>query len=142
MLEEQPQLPGTDKRRQQLVEHRKRDPRFVAEPGHAAIARVEPGRVTRRRGQGVMPQVVRTDAIAEFTVTARAAESLDPWVLVGRDGLRGDLPADPVGRLGADDPQPCPARGERCGAPAESSPDDDDVGRSFTVACGPLGGNA
>ena len=92
-------------------EDRQGDAGLVAEPRDASPARVEEGVGQGLGGQRIMPPVVVADPLAERLVARVAAELLDPGMLVGRHGLRGELAADPVGGLGHDDasaPAPAP----------------------------------
>jgi hypothetical protein len=47
-----------------------------------------------------MVAVVAPHAVAKPAITRGAAELLDPRVLIGRHGLAGELPADPIGFFG------------------------------------------
>ena len=91
-------------------QHGQGDPRLVAELRDAAVAGVERSRLAGLGGQGVMAAVILADAPPQGPVGGIDAELLDPGVFVGRDGLRGELAADPVGRLGQDDGAARPAR--------------------------------
>src|SRR5262249_50733547 len=68
------------------------------------------------------------DAGAELAVGLRAAALLDPGVLVRRNALRGELPADPVVLLGEDHLEPVAGRRQGARDPADTAADDDCVG--------------
>ena len=130
--------PPLDVRRQHRFEHRQRDARLVVRretlpsPGLRCALRA------RLRGQRVVVAVVVADAVAVGAVAPRAAERLDPGVLVGRDGLRGELAADPVGLLGHHHAQAVAQRGQRGGAAAGAAADDRHVAaHSRGAAAGP-----
>ena len=91
-----------------------------------------------------MVAIVIADALPECPVRCTRAELLDPGMLVGRDGLGGELAADPVGRLGQYDRAAGPKRGQRRGAAPEAAPHDHhirgDLGlsqRGWACACRP-----
>src|SRR5688572_12544816 len=68
--------------------------------------------------------VVSANGAAIVPVGSRAAERFDPRVLVWRNSLRGDLPADPVGFFGQDDPlsvSECGKRGGDAAKPAANN---------------------
>ncbi len=75
-----------------------------------------------------MPAIVGTDAVAETTIGARAAERFDPGMLVGRNRLLGKLAADPVGFLGHHDRLAGAGGRQGRGAPADAAAKDDDIG--------------
>ena len=59
-------------------------------------------------------------------------------MLVGRNGLGGQLSADPVGVFRQDHPQAGAAGRERRGAAAEAPADDDEIGGPLNRAIRPL----
>ena len=114
-------------RRHHLVEHRNRDPRIVAEPAHPTVAWVEHAACTSLGGERQMGAIVVPDAASERPVAGRGAELLDPRVLIRRDCLVRQLPPDPMGLLGQDDPAPEPRGCQRRRTRAQPTPDDREV---------------
>jgi hypothetical protein len=74
---------------------------------------------------------VVADAVAQPPVRRRAADLLDPRVLIGWDTLCRQLPAEPVVLLGQHDPVSAPRHRQCGGDAAEASPDDEDVNLPF-----------
>lgn len=74
-----------------------------------------------------MGAIVVPDAASERPVAGRGAELFDPWVLIRRDHLVGQLPPDPMGLLGKDDPATEPRGRQRRRTRAQPTPDDRDV---------------
>ena len=70
--------------------------------------------------------MVRADPVAQCAIACRATVSLDPGMLVGRDRLARDLPAEPVGRLGHRWAS-AGGRGERRGNAAQAAAGHQDV---------------
>ena len=52
-----------------------------------------------------MAQIVFANLLAQVQIALRGATGLDPGILVGRNGLRGELAAYPIRLLSQDDPQ-------------------------------------
>ena len=124
----QVQEPGGARKRKQLFEHGNADPRFVAQPGHGALAGVEKRICPRRRRQRVVVAVVLPDSVPIATIARRTALPLDPWALIRGHHLRGELTADPVGLLGHDHLQPEAGRCQGRRATARAPTDDQQVG--------------
>jgi hypothetical protein len=89
-------------RREQRLDRRERGARLVRERADVARAGVELRAGARRGRERVVRPVMRADRVAQAPVARGHAEALDPWVLVGRDGLAGQLAAEP-GALGDED---------------------------------------
>jgi hypothetical protein len=115
-------------RPQHGLQHGQGCARLAAERAHASRAGVERRARASLRRERVMGAVVRTDALAQRAVARRASEALDPRVLVGRHGLRGELAADPVALLGQNHAAPGTACRERRGDAAEAAAHDQDLG--------------
>jgi hypothetical protein len=110
---------------------RKRDARLVAKSRDSAPARIE-----KRVGEGlgrerIMPAIVVPNALTEGLVPGVPAELLDPDVLIWRNGLGGELSADPVRRLRENDAEPLLQTRYRCGATPEPASHNDQVGRNL-----------
>ena len=84
-------------------------------------------RAQRGSGERVVAPVVGADAPAEVPVGARGAEVLDPAVFIRRDGLLGQLAADPCRFFRHHDAEAVARQGERRRAPADTTADDDGV---------------
>jgi hypothetical protein len=74
----------------------------------------------------VIPET-HAHALAEAAIAQGAAELLDPGVLVGRHGLAGKLPPEPIGLLDEDHVLVHPGGGDSRGETADSAPQNDDV---------------
>ena len=125
------QATGRDVGREQLVEDGESNAGLVAEFGDGAVARVEERVGARGVGQRKVSRVVIAHAAAEGLVTFRAAEGFDLRVFVGRDGLGGELAADPIGFFGHDDAEARTGRRERGGDATHTAADDDEIDRAF-----------
>ena len=99
---------------------------------------LRPGRARAAARQRVVRAVVGPDAVAQRAVAGRAAEPLDPRVLVGRHRLARELPPDPPRRSGEHDGRPAVGGGERSGHGTEPGAGDQHVGFAFTSggSCG------
>ena len=122
VAQQQLQAPARERGREHRQEHGERHARLVAQPRHGARARVELRRQPRGVGQRVVDAVVRADPVAQRAVGRRAAAALDPAVLVGRHGLAGQLPAEPVGRLRQQHERPRPAAARAAATPPRPPP--------------------
>ena len=107
------------------------DAGFVAEARDGAVAGVEIGVARASAVSGEVAEVIIADALAEVEVGTGAAEGFDPGVLVGRNGLGGELAADPIGFFGQDDAEAVAGGGQRGRAAARATADDDEVGGEF-----------
>ena len=85
-----------------------------------------------------MTAIVGAHAFAKRAVARRAAEALDPAVLIGRHGLRGELNADPRVLLCEDHLSSRTREGERRSDAADTGTDDEDV----AIESGDQGGHA
>ena len=84
-------------------------------------------------GERVVVAVVLADSVAIGAVGLGGTEGFDPGVLIGGDGLRGELAADPIGLFRHDDAQAIAAGGEGGGAASGGAADDGDVTADFTA---------
>ena len=109
-------------------QHGQGHPRLVAELRDTAVAGVEGSGRPRLGGHRVMATVIIPDPLPERPIRCIDAELLDPGVFVGRHGLRRELAADPVGRLGHHDGASDPQRRQRRGAAPQAAPDDHEIG--------------
>ncbi|ODA72355.1 hypothetical protein APS67_003532 [Streptomyces sp. AVP053U2] len=119
---------GGDVRGEHRLQDGDGDARLVAELADAAGPGVEQRQGPRFGAQRIPLPVVGADRFAQRPVGGRDTELLDPRVFVRRDGLRGELAADPVGLLGEDDGAPRTAGGERGGHTARAAARDEDLG--------------
>ena len=124
----QVQEPGGTRIRKRLFEHGNADPRFMAQPGHGALAGVEKRIRSRRRRQRVVVAIVLPDSVPIAAIARRTALPFDPWALIRGHHLRGELTADPVGLLGHDHPQPEAGRCQGRRATARAPTDDQQIG--------------
>jgi hypothetical protein len=131
VMEENLHASGGDVGREHFVEDREGDAGLVAEFGDGAVAGIEEGIRAGLFGERKVARVVIAHAAAESRVGLRAAEGFDLGVFVGRDGLRGELAADPVGLFGHDHAEAGARGGERGGDATGAAADDDEVGGEF-----------
>ena len=117
---------GGDVRREHLQKHRERDFRFVELAAEFQLLR---GVI----GEWVVAAVVIADLRPVGPVGLRAAAFVNPGVLVWRDGLRSELPADPVVFLGQNHLQSVACGGKSARNAANAAPDDDHIGFQFAV---------
>lgn len=136
------ELAAGDPGREHLVEHSQGYAGLVAELADPAAAGVEPGIVPGVGQERVVAAVPAAHPLAELAVGGGAAVRFDPGVFVGRDGLRGELAADPVRLFGEDHPFAELAGGEGAGHAADPGADDEDACLRFASrhAC-PLAGS-
>lgn len=92
--------------------YRDRHLEFVRQTRHRTVTGIQIHALPRRGGQRVRIAVISAHGIAIGSITGRATEFFDPRMLVRRNGLRGELPADPVRLFGEDDSHPIAQRGE------------------------------
>ena len=128
VLEKYLQAAARTVRCEQVRQNRQGDPWFVAKLRHVAIAGVEVTAGSCLGGQGVMAAIVIADSLPQCPVRRTRAKLLDPGMLVGRDGLRRELAADPVGRFGQDDRAAGPQSGQGGRAASQAAADDHDIG--------------
>jgi len=119
------------KGRQHFFQHGQGHARLVTQPADMAPAGVEVHDLAGLEPQRVVAAVVVADALGEAAVGVGAAGGLDPRVLVRRDGLGGELPADPIGFLGHDHFFAQPQHGERRSHAAQSPANDQHIGLSL-----------
>src|SRR5690606_27007769 len=100
---EHAELPAAAPGRQHGLDDGDADARLGAEAADPARAGIEVAPGAALGCQGVMVAVILADAIAQLAIGAGDAELLDPAMLVGRYGLAGELPAQPVIFLGEND---------------------------------------
>ena len=131
MVQENLQAAARDVGREHFREHGEGDAGLVAEFGDGAVAGVEERVGARGSGERKMPRVVVAHPAAEGLVAFRAAEGLDQRMFVGRDGLRRELAAEPIGFLGQDHPEARARRGEGGGEAPQAAADDDEIGGEF-----------
>jgi hypothetical protein len=74
-----------------------------------------------------MAPIVVAHAVTKGPVPPRATERFDPGVLVGRNRLRRELPANPICFLGEDDALTVSEGGKRGSDPAKAAAHDRDV---------------
>ncbi len=117
--------------RQHLLQYGERDARLVGEAGDRAIAGIQVPARPGVRGKRVVAPVECANAVPKFPIQAGAAEGLDPGILIGRDGLGGELAADPIGFLGNDDAHAIAGGSQGRGAPAGSAADDGHIATEF-----------
>jgi hypothetical protein len=78
--------------------------RLVAEATHQPASGIEMFQSAGTGREGVVTFVEVPDSVPQAAVARRAAQLLDPGMLVRRDRLGGELAADPVRLLGEHDP--------------------------------------
>ena len=92
---EQAETPARKVRREQVQHAFRADAGLEGKPRYPAVARVEIGGAA---GRSRLAAIVIAKRVAQGAVARRAAEGLDVLVLVeGRDALRAELSAEPVG---------------------------------------------
>ena len=104
MTEQDRQPPIGDMRSQQGFENSQGQPRLMAQTGNPSPARINPCHGPRGGIQWKVPEKPLSDFITKLTVTPGATRLLDPRMLIGRYGLRSQLPPDPQGLLRQHDP--------------------------------------
>ncbi len=72
----------------------------MTEAGDASVAGIEVPTLMGIPVEGVIPPIKFSNAVPKLSVTAGSSELLDPGMLIGRDGLSGQLPPDPIGFFG------------------------------------------
>ena len=88
----------------------------MTEAGHKTIARVEKSICACPGCQREVVTIVLANLVTVVPVSSRAAELLDPSVLVWRDRLRRELPSDAIGLLCQDN-----SLAETCGGHGRST---------------------
>ncbi len=78
-----------------------------------------------------MAAIIGADGGAQLAIGPRAAELLDPGMLVRRHRLLGELAADPIRFLGENYALAVARRRQRRGTAAEPAADNDHVGAEF-----------
>lgn len=111
-----------------------RDARIVTEAAHNAVPGVQPFVGARLRIQRQMIPVVPSHRMAELAVCIRASELLNPWMLVRRDELAGQLAADAGGLFRKQHRLAQAAGGQRRGASSHAAADDDEIGFPFKLS--------
>ena len=119
--------PGADLWREHLFDHGDRDSRLMRELRDPAPAGIEIGDGLPLFTQRIIAPVVFAHGLPIAAVGERAAEHLDPWMLIRRDGLRGELASQPIGLFGDDDTQAVASGCQRSGAPAGPAAEDGHV---------------
>jgi hypothetical protein len=76
----------------------------MTQTGNPSPARIDPRRGPGGGIQWKVPEKPLSDFITKLTVTPGATGLLDPRMLIGRYGLRSELPPDPQGLLRQHDP--------------------------------------
>ena len=137
MTQQDLNFPSCHERREHLVQRRQSHARFVAELRNAPTAGIQIRPAARLGREREIALVVIADAGAQIEIAPRAAEGFDPGVFIRRHGLRGELPADPIGFLRQNDLQPIPCGRERGGATAQATTDDDQIRAEFLRARSP-----
>src|SRR6185312_2016696 len=89
------QAAGKLVRNHHLVDDCDGDSRIVAEPAHPAVTRVERRVFAGVGGESGESTVVFPNALPQLSIARRAAELLDPAMLIGWHRLVGELPAQP-----------------------------------------------
>lgn len=128
MFQKQCQLAGAEVGIEQVGEDSYGHAWFVAELGYRSVAGVEVFAAFGLGGERVVLLVILAHGRSEVPVSLRCAVRFDPLVLVRRDALLGDLPADPVGFFGKDYREAIAQCGQCGRAAAESAASDDEVG--------------
>ena len=101
------------------------------EAADVALARIPIHGVARFVGERVVAAVIIAHAVGEAHIGGAGAALIDPGIFIGRDGLGGELPADPVGFFAHDDGFAEAEGGERRADRACAAADDEDVAVSF-----------
>ena len=114
MTKQDRQSPIGDMRSQQGFENSQGQPGFMAQTGNPSPARINPRHGPRGGIQWKVPEKPLSDFITKLAVTSGATRLLDPRMLIGRYGLRSELPSDPQGLLRQHDPLSGAASGQ-CG---------------------------
>ena len=127
VLHQHLQLPAAAIRAEHGLQHCQPDPRLMAERADLALTGIQERIFTRGRGQWIVPAVVVPNPVSQLAVTRGAADPLDPRMLVGRDGLRGQLSTEPVGLLGHHDLLAKPERGQCRRAATQPTSDDHQI---------------
>ena len=109
---------------------------LVAELRDASVAGVQGSGRSRLGGHRIMAAVIVPDSLSERPIGGIGAELLDPGMFVGGHGLRGELSADPIGRLGQDDGAADAQRRQGRGAAAQTATDDREIRGDFSPARG------
>ena len=129
MLQQDGEPPAAQISSQHVFQHGQRDARFVADPRNPAVARVE--RVRQPADKRIGPAVKGAYPPPEIEVRSGRSELFDPWVLVRRNRLLGQLPADPVRFFGQDNPGSAAQGPQRCCNAARTSANDHHIGASL-----------
>src|SRR3954447_7383468 len=139
MLKKKRELAVAEIGQEHGFEHADRHAKLVREPGHRAVAGIEIGACAGLLRERIVVPVVVAHSGAVVEVTAGAAELLNPGVFIRRDGLSGELPADPIGFLGEHDAHAVAESGERGRETTDSAPYNGYIAPEFSSASG---GNA
>lgn len=80
------------------------NPRIMTETAHPPVSWVEGLCSTRRLGERKVCAVIIADPFSQRAITDGGPKFFDPWVLIRRDSLVGQLASNPMCFLGQDDP--------------------------------------
>ena len=114
-------------RRKRRFDDGKRHPWLVRQHGDRSAPWIQAWIVLRLARQRIVVPVVAPDRFTVGAVSARRAKRFDPGMFVWRDGLRGELAADPVCLFREDDFHAGAQGGQRGGASARAAADHGDV---------------
>ena len=131
-MQQDVQLPAAAIRGEHALDDGQRHARLMAEAADIALPGIEIDDSARGVGERIVAPVVVADALGELHVAGGRAALLDPGVFVRRDGLGGELPADPVGFFGHDDGLAHAQDGQRRADRACAAADDENVAASFS----------
>src|SRR5271165_4609335 len=84
-----------------------------------------------RFGERIMIAIILANGVSVIAIGARAAELLDPRMLVRRHALGGELAADPIGLFCKNDAHSVAQSGQGGGASTDACADNRDVSMKF-----------
>ena len=128
VLKEDGKLAAADIGGQHLFEDGEGNAGLVSQLRYGAAAGVEPLGCADFRAEFEVAAVVLPDFGAVAAVELGSAELFNPWVLVGRDCLRGELAADPVCFLSHDNAHAVAEGGQGGRAAAYAGSENGDIG--------------